>query len=98
MATTNDRIANIDKKIEQMKARKKALQSQARKKERSARNHRLIEIGAIVESCANCTINDLESFREFAYAHRSAIAETQSKNTETSVVESNNQDFQSYNN
>ena len=43
------KIAEIDKKIEQLKAKKQSLISREKEQERKARTRRLIEIGAIVE-------------------------------------------------
>ena len=53
MATTKspeERLAELDKRLEQIKAQKRALINRNKKAERTARNHRLIEIGATVES------------------------------------------------
>lgn len=47
---TEERIAELDKKIEQIKAQKKAILQREKQAERKARNKRLIEIGGAVES------------------------------------------------
>lgn len=51
MATrpTEERISDIDKKMEQLKAQKRALQARQSKEERKKRTKRLIEVGATVE-------------------------------------------------
>ena len=58
--STEERIAELDKKIEQIKAQKKALKSRAREAERKARNHRLIEIGAEVEKALGYSLDTIE--------------------------------------
>lgn len=47
---TEERIAELDKKIEQIKAQKKAILQREKQAERKARTKRLIEIGGAVES------------------------------------------------
>lgn len=51
MATrpTEERISDIDKKMEQLKAQKRALQARQSAEERKKRTKRLIEVGATVE-------------------------------------------------
>lgn len=51
MATrpTEERLADIDKKMEQLKAQKRALQARQSAEERKKRTKRLIEVGATVE-------------------------------------------------
>lgn len=44
-----EQLEEINKKIEQMKARKQKLQSQLSQKERKERTRRLIQVGAIFE-------------------------------------------------
>lgn len=56
----NKQIENIDEKIEQLKAKKRAIQNRDRAKERKARTKRLIELGAFLES--RCGELDLEKF------------------------------------
>jgi hypothetical protein len=48
--TSEERIAELDKKIEQIKAQKKAILAREKQAERKARTKRLIEVGATVES------------------------------------------------
>ena len=52
MATrpTEERLADIEKKMEQLKAQKRALQARQSQEEKKKRNHRLIEVGATVDS------------------------------------------------
>lgn len=95
---TSERIADIDKKIEQMKAQKRALQNRAKAQERKERNHRLIQIGVMVESYADCTIDNLDSFKVFLEQYGRAIAETQNKNITTPNIENIDRGFLSSNN
>lgn len=48
---TEERIAELDKKIEQIKAQKKAILQREKQAERKARTKRLIQIGAEVGKC-----------------------------------------------
>lgn len=48
--TNEERIAEIEKKLKQLQARKRAIESKAKGEERKARTKRLIEIGGAVES------------------------------------------------
>ena len=48
--SAEERIAELDKKIEQIKAQKKAILQREKQAERKARTKRLIEVGAIIES------------------------------------------------
>lgn len=48
--TTEEKIAILDKRLEQIRAQKKALIAKEKIAERKARTKRLIEIGAAVES------------------------------------------------
>lgn len=58
MATKNpeERLAELDKKLDQIKAQKRALQNRAKTEERKARTKRLIEIGATLESALEIEI------------------------------------------
>lgn len=48
--STEERIADLEKKMQQLKEQKKKILAREKEQERKARNHRLIEIGATVES------------------------------------------------
>lgn len=48
--STEERIADLEKKMKQLQEQKKKILAREREQERKARNHRLIEIGATVES------------------------------------------------
>ena len=45
-----EKISDIDKKLEQLKAQKRALQNREKKVAKKKRDHRLIEVGSSVES------------------------------------------------
>ena len=74
---TEERIAELDKKIEQIKAQKKAILQREKQAERKARTKRLIQIGAEVEHYAGCEITDLEAFKKYLEQYAYAIARTQ---------------------
>ena len=61
---TEERIAELDKKIEQIKAQKKAILQREKQAERKARTKRLIQIGAEVEAVCG-EITDLEAFKDY---------------------------------
>ena len=48
--SSEERIAELDKRIEQIKAQKKAIIQREKQAERKARTKRLIEIGGAAES------------------------------------------------
>lgn len=48
--STEERIAELDKKMEQIKAQKKAILQREKEIQRKARTRRLIEVGGAVES------------------------------------------------
>lgn len=65
--TTSERIDEKARKISQMTAEKKQLEAQKRQEDRKARTHRLIQIGAEVESVLGVPIEeeDLPKLRRF---------------------------------
>lgn len=73
---TEERIAELDKKLDQIKAQKRALQNRAKAEERKARTKRLIQIGAEVEAFCG-EITDLEAFKKYLEHYSYAIARTQ---------------------
>lgn len=77
---TEERIAELDKKIEQIKAQKKAILQREKQAERNARTKRLIQIGAEVEAVCG-KITDLEAFTKYSYA----IKKTQEPKPDTSA-------------
>lgn len=48
--STEERLEQLNQKMEQLKAQKQRIQSQINQKERKARTRRLIQIGAIFEN------------------------------------------------
>lgn len=53
-----ERLAELDKRMEQLKARKQMIQTQISQKERKARTRRLIQIGAIFEQYFGVQLNE----------------------------------------
>lgn len=78
---TEERIAELDKKIEQIKAQKKAILQREKQAERKARTKRLIQIGAEVEAICG-EITDLEAFKEYLSKYSYAIKKTQEPKSE----------------
>lgn len=74
--SANERTAEIDKKIEQLKAQKKAILQREKQAARKARTKQLIQIGgAVVAHCGEIT--DLEAFNEYLEKYAYAIKRTQ---------------------
>lgn len=65
--TTSELIAELELKESQIHERKKALRQREKAEERKARTHRLIEIGAEVESVLGRSVEkeDLPKLRDF---------------------------------
>lgn len=61
------KIDELDKKIEQLKARKQALIAREKEQERKERTRRLIQIGAIVESRLNLTLEETEKLCDYLH-------------------------------
>lgn len=73
----NERLAELDEKMKQLRAQKRALQNRAKEEARKKRTHRLIEIGGTVEKYAG-EITDLASFENYVKEYANAIRSTQS--------------------
>lgn len=76
--TTEQKIDELDKKIEQIKAQKRAILNREKKALKKARDHRLIQIGAEVESICG-EITDLEAFKNYLIKYKTFIKKTQEK-------------------
>ncbi|HPF30660.1 MAG TPA: conjugal transfer protein TraD [Lachnospiraceae bacterium] len=61
--TYDERIAEINKKQEQLKAQEKAIKKRQSEEERKKRTRRLIELGGIVEAVLNRTTTDDDKIR-----------------------------------
>ena len=79
---TEERIAELDKKIEQIKAQKKAILQREKQAERKARTKRLIQIGAEVEAICG-EITDLEAWKRYLTQYKVAIQRTQESKPDT---------------
>lgn len=71
-----EKLADIAQKIEQLQARKSALEKKVKADERKRRTKRLIEIGAIVEAYAG-EITDLNELKTYLEKYGANIAKTQ---------------------
>lgn len=74
--TPEERLAELDEKMNQLKAQKRALQNRAKAEERKKRTRRLIEVGATVEKYAG-EITDLGGFDAYVKKYANAIKGTQ---------------------
>lgn len=75
---TEERIAELDRKLDQIKAQKRTLQNRAKAEERKARTKRLIQIGAEIEAVCG-EITNLEAFTNYVKQYANAIKRTQQK-------------------
>lgn len=71
-----EKLADLAQKIEQLQARKSALEKKVKADERKRRTKRLIEIGAIVEAYTG-EITDLNALKIYLEKYGYAIAATQ---------------------
>lgn len=71
-----EKLADLAQKIEQLQARKSALEKKVKADERKRRTKRLIEIGAIVEAYAG-EITDLNALKTYLEKYGANIAKTQ---------------------
>lgn len=59
--TPEQKLQELEKKMEQLKAQKRAIQARQNKAERTARTHRLIEIGAEIEAALGYSLDTVEA-------------------------------------
>lgn len=71
-----EKLADLTQKIEQLQARKTALEKKVKADERKRRTKRLIEIGAIVEAYTG-EITDLNALKIYLEKYGDHIAKTQ---------------------
>ena len=71
--SNKEKLDNIDKQIEVLKARKREIENKAKAQERKARTKRLIEVGASVESALGKEIpkEELPHLIEFIKKYKS---------------------------
>ena len=87
----DEQIAELDKKIEQIKAQKKAILLREKKAERKAREKRIMEIGTIIEEEVG-VIHDMDSFRNYVKQYTYNIQKTQ-----MDILDDNTENMQNYN-
>ena len=76
--TEQEKLEELTQKIEQLQARKTALQKKVKADERKRRTKRLIEIGATVEAYVG-EITDIIALKQYLGKYGSNIAKTQRK-------------------
>lgn len=62
--TAEEKIQELEQKIEQMKAQKKAIMEKENKIKRAARTRRLIQIGALSEKYFSCVEIEPEAYEK----------------------------------
>lgn len=71
--TNAERLSEIDTKMEQLKAQRKALLQRERQAARKARTKRLVQIGAELEAAVGEPITDLDGLKRYAAKYAYAI-------------------------
>ena len=84
MATIDERIALLQEKQAQLKEQERKLTAQKKEKEKKARNHRLICIGAEVERFCG-EITDMQAWANYVSQYANAIKNTQRQTVSASV-------------
>lgn len=88
-----EKVEQLEKKIEQLKAQKQALIAREKEKERKSRTRRLIQIGAVVESRLQLNLNELEKFCDYFYEFPQNFSEIKNyidKQLENTIILENN--------
>ncbi len=76
MPTNKEQLDNIEEKINQLNARKKAILSREKEQTRKERTRRLIQVGAVVEKYCG-EISDIDAFEKYVNDFSLAIKKTQ---------------------
>lgn len=84
----DEQIAELDKKIEQFKAQRKAIIQQEKQAKLKAKNKRIMEIGTIIEEEVG-VIHDMEAFRNYVKQYSYNIQKTQMDILDAYVNENN---------
>lgn len=84
--SAEERISQLDKKMDELKAKKRAIQNREKEKERKARTKRLIRIGAEIEAYCG-EITDIEAFKKYLSVYAYAIKKTQKNETSKNTAE-----------
>lgn len=87
----DEQIAELDKKIEQFKAQRKAIIQQEKQAKLKAKNKRIMEIGTIIEEEVG-VIHDMEAFRNYVKQYSYNIQKTQ-----MDILNVNTEQIQEYN-
>lgn len=77
--TQQERLARIDERMKTLQAQKRQIIARENAQARKERNHRLIQIGANVETLVGCEIKDMDAFCEYLKQYSGAIRSTQIK-------------------
>jgi hypothetical protein len=75
--TDEDRLQELEEKIEQIKARKQQVENRIKQKERKERTRRLIQVGAVFEKYFE--IEGEEEAEQVAYGMKNAVEKNKSK-------------------
>ena len=75
--TDEERVKELEGKMEQLKARKQQLESRLKEKERKERTRRLIQVGAIFEKYFDIT--DVDQAEKIAFALKKYVVNNKEK-------------------
>ena len=75
--TDAERLLELEKKMEQLKARKQQVESRMKEKERKERTRRLIQVGAIFEKYFN--IEDVDQAEKIAFGMKEIVEKHREK-------------------
>ena len=83
--TNEEKLQRLEEKMAQLQAQKKKIQQEAASKARKERNHRLIEIGAVMESALGEEV-DPKRLSEY-------LSRPNSKNSEITIGQALNREY-----
>jgi len=75
--TDAERLLELEKKLEQLKARKQQVESRMKEKERKERTRRLIQVGAIFEKYFD--IEDVDQAEKIAFGMKAIVKKHRGK-------------------
>ena len=75
--TDTERLLELEKKMEQLKARKQQVESRMKEKERKERTRRLIQVGAIFEKYFD--IEDVDQAEKIAFGMKGIVEKHKEK-------------------
>ena len=69
--TLTERMADLDEQMRQLRARKQALEAQAKQAQRKQRTRTLIQVGGILATLGVSTVEEAQQLQAYANTHES---------------------------